>query len=371
MNKSVIQYAALALVGVGIGIAIWAVVFQRGDQPAPEPGIIDREFSEERFFALFDVDGSGEVTFEVFESLYNTEASEKFLVSPGPNRPALTAREAFDALDRDGDGVITSRDFIRDDRDSERFREDAHRRGLTVESGNGRMLALDQPRLIALGDERAADELGQFPFHGRYFDRTYFGTWGEVELEDGTRVEGYVRESHARERFVVLMPVTTVWRMPYDEAAEQRRDPLERINVYKWASPAQGNVHDGRVFPAYGRVSRTRGDSFDRVGFILIEDGELFIAEARAMLQTFRREEVTLRLSDDSPRNEYARRITGIHYTDEAENAELAAKCVEWGLYPEAIQLYLRVLIFDPTHAEARRFMGVRSVEGHFRPVQR
>jgi hypothetical protein len=371
MSKTAIRYTVFALVGVGVGLAVWALVFHSGDEPAPPPRIIDREFSEERFFALFDVDGSGEVAFEVFEALYGTEAAEKFLISRGPGQPALTAQEAFESLDRDGDGVITSLDFVSGDRDWERFRRDAQRRGLTTEKQGDQFLALDPPRLVALSEERAAEKLGQLPFHGRYFDRSYFGTWGEIELQDGSRVEGYVRESPSRDRMAVLTPVTTVWRMPYDVAEQERLDPAYRINVYAWAAPERGNVHEGRVFPQFGRVSRTSGDSFDRVGFILIEDGELFIAEARTMIQAHRPENVTFTLMEDSPRNEYARRIARLAYTNEAGNAELAAKCVEWGLYPEAIQLYLRVLIFNPNHAQARQFLGVRSEDGHFRPVRR
>jgi hypothetical protein len=372
MPKQVVAFVVLAAIGIGIGLMLWVALAGSGSRQVDDQRVIDREFSEDRFFAIFDVDGTGEVTFEVFEALYGTKESEDFLVSAGPGQPALSAREAFDALDKDGDGKITALDFAREgDRDWLRFQLDANRRGLVATSFRGRQLALGAARHWTIENEKAAEALGELPFHGSYFAEEHFGTWGEIIESDGNAVEGYIRENTEQGRLTVLTPVTRVFRYRYNRQEQEELPENARIHIDPWFSPVAGNAYEGRVFPEFGRVKRFEGEGFDHVGFILVEGNELFVAVARPTLRVFRTANVEYVLKPESPRAVYAERIRKHKFHEVSPNAELAANCVEWGLHREAIQLYLRVLTFDNTHQAAREYLGIRMRDGHFRPARR
>ncbi len=386
--KKAVPFAILALVGIGIGTAAYFAFFHEKPIEYIEPEVEELEFKPAKFLETFDLNLDGAVSWEEFDATYGTAVApgEKAFMLSNPGKPAAPAELAFKRMDSNGNGKIDSEDLKRLTQHLWRdFAQKTADKGLIPREWKGQMLALNAQRAKALSQEDGAVARGEIPFAGRYFEGKYFGGWCEVTRKDGSRFSGFLsvstadpkpdpeaQEKSGKEKFVarqmVLSPHLQVHRIEsYHPEVEEGVDAAERIHVQEWAAPAEGTMINGLQFPTWGRVFRGGANSFDYEGFIRHEKGRLLVAQPEPRL-TMVPADGSVEKNPQAAYPQYIAALRSIKFDDVEANLKLARQCREWGLPLEALNLYMRVLIFSPSNTEALEYWGIEVKDDKFTP---
>jgi hypothetical protein len=389
--KKAVPFTILALVGIGIGAAVYFAFFNEKPIEHVEPEVVEWTFDSAVFLEKFDLNLDGAVDWDEFKATYGSPgaAGENAFLLSNPGKPAASAELAFKRMDSNGNGKIDAEDLKRLTQHVWReFAEKTADRGLIPRDWKGQFLALNSQRAKALSLEDGAVARGELPFAGRYFVGKHFGEWCEVTRKDGSRFAGFLsvstaepqpdpesQEKPGKEKFItrqmVLSPHMQVHRIEsYHPEVEATVDAAERIHVQEWAAPAEGTMINGLEFPTWGRVFRGGGNSFDYEGFIRHEKGRLLVAQPEPRL-TMVPTDATVEKNPQAAYPQYIAAVRSIKFDDIEGNLKLARQCREWGLPLEALNLYMRVLIFSPANAEALDYWGIDVKEDKFHPRKR
>jgi hypothetical protein len=363
MNKQT-KIILAAIAGVAIGAALY-FGFTYGTKAPTAPTddgsqIIRKPLDSATFLELFDVNNEGRVSREVFLELYDLVEFPIGL----EGQPPMSAEDAFDYLDRNGDGVITQAELLHfSDSAWRRFEADAAARGLVAHQFKGRFIALNGPQERTYSREIGADARGELPFAGAWFSADYFTTWAEVTTEADGTFHAYALERD--DRYLLLEPDFSIHELDYDADFEATIAPEQRKFYVQWAAPEALFEIKGRRFSGWGSYA---GGGVSHEGPALLENGKLTIAQPLPRLRSVRKDAAQVRYLPDAPQTVYAREIRGVPLDDVDGNLQLARLCAQWDMPMEALMLYMRVLIFRPESQEAQRYWGVENRNGHFVP---
>ncbi|MCC7511001.1 MAG: hypothetical protein IT464_16725 [Planctomycetes bacterium] len=369
--KKVVPTVILALIGIAVGVTAWFALFDKppANDPLP-PGngelvVEDREFDLEKFISHFDSDGDGRISREEFEKGYGHGEHQVAISAQGGVKVEL--EPAWRLLDIDRDGFVTERELtLRNDARWIQHRAKTEARGLIAREWDSILLALNQPRLKAYEREKGGVARGELPFGGRWFDKKYFGEWCRVRTPAGEVYEGFLSDNGGRT--FALMPHVTVHEVPYVPEVEAAVTADERVMVTEWAAPKAGAVIDGLTYETFGQVVRAMPNGFEHEGFIRREKGKLRVAVWAPRLRIVKRDECEITPLPQAPQAQYIEQVRKLKLQDADGALALAKRCREWGMEAEALNMYMRALVFKPDVADALAYWGIEVKDEQYYP---
>lgn len=317
MKKPLILLLAVVVV---LAASIYATYyFNQTPDPGPAPitkyGERASDYIAEFFNRGFDTDADKALSYEEFAQGYTRFKLNK------SEREVYDVKEAFQMLDANHDNQIDQQDVAifnkkRDEQDAMNRREELAAQGLAVQKWAGVEVILNPIQVDWLDAEDGAFKRGDLPFAGKYFDRKWFGTWGE----------------------------------------EKRPGAMSVLHL-KQASWARVTLPDGKIIEGFVRETKDV-EAAKKEG---LAPGKVYVLTQDARLNAFAAEKVkAVEYFSGSAQAAYLKAVSEAAINDTAKQLALARQCVKDGMQADALTLYKRVLIFEHDNKEALEALGYK-----------